>query len=143
MGLFDLINQFLDDELGLGEDEQNQDAFFGEPSPNIPQNHFDNHNESDDVFDIAPNKQVKGVYQVKEKQKEPTHSHPSSKNAVVEKKEKYVGSLGEVNQEGCKTHNDERYVEKKVTSQIKSPNKLKEYLIMSEVLGAPRCKRRK
>lgn len=70
------------------------------------------------------------------------HSHPAAEGAVVEKKQAYVGSLGAVNTEGCVEHGNVRYVKKrKVKLKKHYDDTLKEYFIMSEVLGKPRCKK--
>ncbi len=85
-------------------------------------------------------------YAVKEKTqskpKEQNHSHPSEKHSKIEEKKPIYGSLGEVNDEGCVEHNDLRFVQTSLPTEEKQRNdKLREYMIFSEILGKPKCKR--
>ncbi|MEG1520717.1 MAG: hypothetical protein RR458_06980 [Clostridia bacterium] len=95
-----------------------------------------------------PKPQVKGIYKVEPKKPEAKstvksdHDHPMQKHSMVEMKPKYVGSLGDINTEGCVDHADERYVLKQDDLlNMKSKSKMAEYIIFSEVLGKPKCKR--
>ena len=75
------------------------------------------------------------------------HLHPSEegKNVVAEKRPEYIGSLGEIDDEGCDIHDhvNTRFVltEKLVEDVSSDRNKLAEYVVFAEILGKPKCKR--
>lgn len=98
-----------------------------------------------DVFDELKTDNVKGIYPVAPKQNiKNNHAHPAAKsNSRQEIKPRYTGSLGDIKDEGCVEHGDTRFVieEKSVENNSISHSKLKEYLIFSEVLGKPKCKK--
>jgi len=98
-----------------------------------------------EVFDELKTSNIKGIYPVASKQKiKNNHTHPAANtNVKKEIKPRYTGSLGDVLDEGCVEHGDTRFVieQKQVEKNTISHSKLKEYLIFSEVLGKPKCKK--
>ncbi len=113
------------------------------------------------VFDELDEVIVEGIYPVapkkppvKKSEKKPTpkkktadHVHPSEEgqNVKVEVRPEYIGSLGEVDDEGCNDHEhgNLRFVltEKIVDEVSNDRSKLAEYMVFSEILGKPKCKR--
>lgn len=75
------------------------------------------------------------------------HVHPSEKGktVVVEERPEYIGSLGEIDDEGCNDHDhgNIRFVltEKIIEEVSDDRSKLAEYMVFSEILGKPKCKR--
>lgn len=74
------------------------------------------------------------------------HLHPSEAgNVVAEKRPEYIGSLGEIDDEGCDIHDhaNTRFVltEKLIEDVSSDRNKLAEYVVFAEILGKPKCKK--
>lgn len=99
----------------------------------------------DELIDKKSGKRIEGVYDViPKKANKQSHTHPvlANKTTMVENVPKYVGSLGDINQEGCIEHADERFImTDDHVENLKQHNKLAEYIVFSEILGKPKCKR--
>lgn len=72
------------------------------------------------------------------------HDHPACATGKHRHEKVYVsGSAGGEITEGCKEHYYERIVAETVMDEMTaSADNLKKYVIASEILSAPRCKRR-
>ena len=95
----------------------------------------------------TPHKQAAGKTAKKAQAPAKKHLHPSEegKNVVAEKRPEYIGSLGEIDDEGCDIHDhaNTRFVltEKLIEDVSSDRNKLAEYVVFAEILGKPKCKR--
>ncbi len=72
------------------------------------------------------------------------HKHPSKMGSRIEKRPAYAGSLGKLNDEGCGEHGDERYISTSkpmVSANQISIAEMRKAVIMSEILGKPKCKK--
>lgn len=106
-------------------------------------------NSFNDVFGESgslnpPKPKAKGVYAVdaKKAKKEDPHAHPMQTNSRVEMRPNYFGSLGDIKDEGCETHEGVRYILNSDTPiELHNKSKMKEYIVFSEILGKPKCKK--
>lgn len=107
------------------------------------------------IYPVEPKKQPQPKAVAQQKAKKPVpkktpkadHVHPSEegKNVIVEVRPEYIGSLGEIDDEGCNDHEhgNLRFVlTDKIVEEVSSDkSKLAEYMVISEILGKPKCKR--
>lgn len=78
-----------------------------------------------------------------------THDHPACKTERHRHEKAYVESTVSNSTEGCARHYDERIVSEDSYDTISDEQQLsfrkeelKRYIVMSELLSAPRCKKR-